>query len=61
MSAPRKLDTNTEKRLIAKYIDGASLLSLVEEFKVSPGTVRAIADRHGVPKRRVGRPNKIDA
>lgn len=56
MGAPRKLDATTEAKIVKRYVAGASLAEIRQEYEVSSGTIRAMVRRAGLTTRKVGRP-----
>jgi transposase-like protein len=56
MAAPRKTNTDTDRKVAEAYARGDSVASISAEFGVSAGTVRSIVLREGGSLRPVGRP-----
>lgn len=60
MPNQRKLSEEDQVRLVDRYIQGAPIIDIVNEFGVSPSTVRNTVRRANKELRPVGRP-KVEA
>jgi len=49
---------SAEQQIIDRYLSGLSLRHAGKPFGVGPGTVTGVLDRHGIARRRVGRPRQ---
>jgi excisionase family DNA binding protein len=47
-----------EQQIIDRYLSGLSLRQAGKPFGAGPGTVTGVLDRHGIARRRVGRPRQ---
>ena len=61
MAGKQKLTEEERAEIIRKYQDGENTRDIADQYGISHGTVDNILNRAGVPRKRGGRPKKMQA